>query len=226
MCLGFLDFICTIFSSEISGFFYIVGAEYCMYPHLQYISGCVIVGCFASICLLSLFLVGNKTWFYIGVSLFYGLISFWKAPSVVFNVDYGTWLYHPFIPGKIDLEILMQAICVCFFTFTTTTLWASMIFYNPSKLILHLGQLSWHLMHGVPSLVYLLLNKTIQRKALRNLSNVVYRQRDVNPITSNNIIKSQEESRSQTVYRISANPSGYRSRAIVDCPSVICPQSI
>ncbi|CAJ0949647.1 unnamed protein product, partial [Mesorhabditis belari] len=235
LCLGLFDFVCMIFSAQVSGYFYLVGAEYCMYPHLQYIIGSSIMGCFGPVCTLSLVLVmnrlidfwrpdiakklfhGKKTWFWCFLCALYGMACFWKAPSLSFNVDVGTWIFNPLIPGNtytdyspmwlavnnfittsgicgsyvgfvvlhayklrvtqavestaLQRNILRQAICICFFTFVTTAIWASMVFYDPSIFVLHLGQLCWHLMHAVPSLVYLLLNKTIQTRALRNLRN-------------------------------------------------------
>ncbi|CAJ0560084.1 unnamed protein product, partial [Mesorhabditis spiculigera] len=120
--LGFMDLLCTCFSAHLSGFFYIVGAEYCMYPRLQYVSGAVIVGSFATVCQLSNVLVinriidfwrpplgrflfeGAQTWIYIIVILAYGLVAIWKAPPVVFSADYGAWIFHPLIPGKLDYQ--------------------------------------------------------------------------------------------------------------------------
>ncbi|CAJ0576933.1 unnamed protein product, partial [Mesorhabditis spiculigera] len=41
--------------------------------------------------------------------------------------------------------------------------------------VMHLGQASWHLMHGIPSLVYLFLNKTIHRRVFGKYSVFHYR---------------------------------------------------
>ncbi|CAJ0953318.1 unnamed protein product, partial [Mesorhabditis belari] len=233
-CLGVVDCLCIVLSNFLSGFFYIVGFEYCMAPHMSFIMGALVNGFFNTCCMLCLFLVfnrlvdvwkpqfgemlfkGGRTWIFVFLAVAYGIFFAIIPPPCLFNADYGTVIYHPLIPGKENLEytsiyqtvanlitgtsiclcyvliyvihsirmrgvdaksqsrvqrkILIQAVCVCFFTFTTATIWGSLIFIPPYPFMMHLGQLSWELMHGMPAIVYLFLNKTIQRQAFRKVS--------------------------------------------------------
>ncbi|CAJ0563447.1 unnamed protein product, partial [Mesorhabditis spiculigera] len=122
MCLGIIDIITILMSNFLCGFFYIVGTEYCMYPHLIYLTGAMVDGFFNACCLCCTILVfnrlvdiwkphigqmlfkGGRTWIWVGIVIIYALWFATYPPPALFNADYGTVIYHPLIPGKEHLE--------------------------------------------------------------------------------------------------------------------------
>ncbi|CAJ0953337.1 unnamed protein product, partial [Mesorhabditis belari] len=238
LVLGIMDTLCIILSCDMAGYFYAIGAEYCMFPRFQYVAGSVTNGVFNSCCALCLFLVinrfvdfwkphvaefffkDNRTWFFVAISIVYGIFYAIIPPPILFNANYGTWIYHPFIPGKEKLvyisiyqtisnfivamgiffcylgicilhavktrgydikgqsatqkKIMIQAVIVCFFTMLTTGIWASMAFIPPTMTLMHIGHASWQLMHGTPALVYLFLNRSIQKRVLQRVYKLFY----------------------------------------------------
>ncbi|CAJ0929442.1 unnamed protein product, partial [Mesorhabditis belari] len=69
--------------------------------------------------------------------------------------------------NRFQRKILIETILVCLPTLSTASLWASFAFVYPSDFLMHLAHLSWQLMHGMPAIVYLFVNKTIQKRAFR-----------------------------------------------------------
>ncbi|TKR59680.1 hypothetical protein L596_029318 [Steinernema carpocapsae] len=43
--LGLLDCLCLLGNSFVTGYLHIVGSVFCTHPNLQYITGCILVGC-------------------------------------------------------------------------------------------------------------------------------------------------------------------------------------
>ncbi|CAJ0585084.1 unnamed protein product, partial [Mesorhabditis spiculigera] len=200
MCLGIIDIITILMSNFLCGFFYIVGTEYCMYPHLIYLTGAVVDGFFNACCLCCTILVfnrlvdiwkphighmlfkGGRTWIWVGIVIIYALWFATYPPPALFNADYGTVIYHPLIPGKEHLEYgsIYQTVnnfvvaIVIFSCYALIYIIHSMRLRGQSDAKMQSKvqrKISWELTHGMPAIVYLFLNKTIQRRALRKVSN-------------------------------------------------------
>ncbi|CAJ0580152.1 unnamed protein product, partial [Mesorhabditis spiculigera] len=102
----------------------------------------------------------NNTCICLGVCLLYTAIYFlYRAKMRSAKVE----------SAAFQRQLLIQSVLVCLFTFTTTTIWASLVVIPPTKFIMHIGHLSWQLMHGTPAFIYLFMNKTIQRRVLHKL---------------------------------------------------------
>ncbi|CAJ0922153.1 unnamed protein product, partial [Mesorhabditis belari] len=212
--LGILDSLCIIISCELTGYFLVVGAWYCMFPNVMFLCGVAVDVIFNSCCALCFLLVcnrffdfwkphigetifgGNRCWFIVLLGLCYGFLYLW-TPPVLFSPVFGTWIYNPLIPGnentfssiyqtinnmslcigicvvyiliyiinsiklkhvqtgksKFQKQLFIQSSLVCLFTFTTATIWASLVIIPPTQFIMHIGHLSWQMMHGIKGLM-------------------------------------------------------------------------
>ncbi|CAJ0564321.1 unnamed protein product, partial [Mesorhabditis spiculigera] len=72
--------------------------------------------------------------------------------------------------GSYRKQVLRQAILVSLFVFTTTLIWTSLAFIPQgpfSMSLMHIGHISWMLMHSTPAMIYLSFNKTIRKNVRR-----------------------------------------------------------
>ncbi|CAJ0580083.1 unnamed protein product, partial [Mesorhabditis spiculigera] len=72
--------------------------------------------------------------------------------------------------GSYRKQVLRQAILVSLFVFTTTLIWTSLAFIPQGSFsiaLMHIGHISWMLMHSTPAMIYLSFNKTIRNNVRR-----------------------------------------------------------
>ncbi|CAJ0946617.1 unnamed protein product, partial [Mesorhabditis belari] len=227
--LGVIDCLCIILAYFYTGYWYMIGYEYCMYPYTSYWVGnlntVVINTCFMLSMLLAFnrfldmwkpeigerLFKANRTWIFVFAAVLFGVFGAYYSIPAFFSTDFGTFIYHPLIPGKENLKyytifqpiinmftgvsiclcyssicivywmrlrhgnlqtqtdfqkrILIQAVLICFPTFTVTCMWTSFNFITPTSFLMNVAHLNWQLMHAVPAFVYLFVNKTIRRRA-------------------------------------------------------------
>ncbi|CAJ0580022.1 unnamed protein product, partial [Mesorhabditis spiculigera] len=195
------------------GYFTIYGFHFCDRPTEIYLTGLYCELFYNSASLTSVSLLFNRL---LDVAECRYRDLLFKHP-VVFNPDYGTFIFVPLIPGNMDHEynfdrqtwlnmfvcvslgtfscliyviqwrkeklmsikmgsyrkqVLRQAILVSFFVFTSSLIWTMLVFIPPGAFamaMMHIGHISWMLMHSTPALIYLSFNETI-RSNVRRLS--------------------------------------------------------
>ncbi|CAJ0929583.1 unnamed protein product, partial [Mesorhabditis belari] len=171
--LGVLDCLTIILCNFYTGYLYVIGFEYCMYPYTSYFVGVLLAdyGTFIfhpfipgkeELQYTSIFQTTTNTFVSIAISLCYIAIY----SSYMAKVRLGTSQSQ----NRFQRKILIQTTLVCLPTLSTASLWASFAFVSPSAFLMHLAHLSWQLMHGMPAIVYLFVNKTIQKRAFRRIA--------------------------------------------------------
>lgn len=61
-------------------------------------------------------------------------------------------------------ESYLQVFVICFVNATAAAIYVYMQFFPVPEIIILMGQYGWLLAHGAPSIIYLSINKSIQRK--------------------------------------------------------------
>ncbi|XGW08949.1 hypothetical protein V3C99_011339 [Haemonchus contortus] len=104
-------------NSIVSGYFWLIGANYCMYPTLIYVMGAIALGLWCCACMNCLVLVinrlldlwtkrvmqmlfkGNRTYVVLVIPLLYFLYFTFFTPPVLFNSDRMAWFFATFADG-------------------------------------------------------------------------------------------------------------------------------
>ncbi|KAK0427236.1 hypothetical protein QR680_010126 [Steinernema hermaphroditum] len=112
--LGIFETTAILFNSFLTGYLHITGTVFCLAPNLQYISGCILGGCWYGSCFgcallainrcidftfpkVSLFLFDeNRTFVWIALMHIYALLSFFFVPPVTLNSESIMWTFDPF----------------------------------------------------------------------------------------------------------------------------------
>uniref|UniRef100_A0A1I7Y8Y7 G_PROTEIN_RECEP_F1_2 domain-containing protein n=1 Tax=Steinernema glaseri TaxID=37863 RepID=A0A1I7Y8Y7_9BILA len=113
--LGILDATCIIFNSYLTAFFHIHGTVFCLAPDLQYISGCILVGCWFGECfgcallafnrcidfisakISAIFFDERKTYIWISLMYLYAIFAFCFVIPVILNSAAIMWTFDPFL---------------------------------------------------------------------------------------------------------------------------------
>ncbi|CAD5227846.1 unnamed protein product [Bursaphelenchus okinawaensis] len=119
-CLGFIDALTIIISVGISGYFMFRGAVYCTMPNSMYLAGVAGVASWCGSCLLCAILAlnrcldlysphthellfdGNRTWFWIGLSILYMALVSWFESPIFYHSRYAAGFYDPFIGAPVE----------------------------------------------------------------------------------------------------------------------------
>ncbi|CAJ0932953.1 unnamed protein product, partial [Mesorhabditis belari] len=231
--LGCTDMMEMTINSQFTGYFTAVGTAFCDLPRLIFCLGAFAHSFYNVSCFLSVFLIfnrlldvagsgmrdfffkGKRTLIFIAIPFLIGSRFYFFEHPVIFNADYGTWIFHPMIPGNINHEylvrtqnacniivtsslsicciliyilqwrkekiyrlkmvsykkkVLQQAILVCVFTYTTALIWCILGFIPQGPFmmtLMHIGHISWILMHSTPALVYLSFNEMIRTRVFK-----------------------------------------------------------
>ncbi|EYC02892.1 hypothetical protein Y032_0097g3001 [Ancylostoma ceylanicum] len=113
MVLGIYDMASIGVDALLSGYFMLVGASYCTYPSLIYVTGALALGLWCGSCMTCLILVvnrlldvcnqrlmemlfgNNRTYAVLMIPHLYSLYICFFTPPVLFNSEYFTWLFDP-----------------------------------------------------------------------------------------------------------------------------------
>uniref|UniRef100_A0A7E4UM27 7TM_GPCR_Srx domain-containing protein n=1 Tax=Panagrellus redivivus TaxID=6233 RepID=A0A7E4UM27_PANRE len=98
----------------VAGYFSIIGAVFCTHPKFNYVMGCIVIGCWATSCALCALLAfnrglevlsfkatyalfkGSRTYFWISLAVFYGLLFFWLSKPLLFTSNAYAHVFNPF----------------------------------------------------------------------------------------------------------------------------------
>ncbi|CAI2350994.1 unnamed protein product [Caenorhabditis sp. 36 PRJEB53466] len=117
VCLGVLDICCVVTNSIVTGYLGIVGATFCSYPTFIFFLGSLGCGCWMGSCATCILLginrccdvnqhlriraifIGRKMYFTMALPVIYTIYSVFFTKPILFNSNYMSWFFNPFIPG-------------------------------------------------------------------------------------------------------------------------------
>ncbi|KHJ90414.1 hypothetical protein OESDEN_09744 [Oesophagostomum dentatum] len=228
ICLGLFDMTAIVINSFLTGYFWIMGSNYCTSPTLIYIAGAFGLGLWCGACALCFILIINRlldlwnkdlmqslfkdgrTYIVLTIPVFYFAYFFFFTAPVLFNSDMASWFFYSFVPGHDPTKyynmphslnnifvvaitcllyvqysrILMrytkvgsgvswtqksffiQSAVICAANLIASLIYVYMQFFPTPMFLIYVGHVGWMLGHGCPAIVYLLLNRTIQREVL------------------------------------------------------------
>ncbi|VDM39567.1 unnamed protein product [Toxocara canis] len=113
--LGVLDVICLTINADLSGYFSIVGANFCLYPTLMFLSGSIAIGMWSGSCYCCVLLAvdrcidlwkpnlketlfeGSRIWIWLfGCVLYISYFTLYDKP-LIYDSLYSTWFFNPHI---------------------------------------------------------------------------------------------------------------------------------
>ncbi|XGW08956.1 hypothetical protein V3C99_011345 [Haemonchus contortus] len=228
LVLGLYDMCAIGVNSLLTGYFWLVGANYCLMPLLMYVAGAIGLGLWCGACMICFVLVinrlldlwdkqmmellfkDNRTYVVLLIPFCYSIYFTFFTEPLFFNSDHTAWFFSPFVeknnigeffnyPHTANNLLIVVLTCLLYVQYSRVLLkhsrgdrglsWAQKSFFlqsssicmanlvaaliyvymqffpTPSYFVL-IGHICWQLGHGFPAIVYLLLNRTIQREAL------------------------------------------------------------
>ncbi|EPB70187.1 hypothetical protein ANCCEY_10717 [Ancylostoma ceylanicum] len=153
IALGLYDMASIWINSLLTGYLWIIGANYCSNPNLIYASGAVAIGKYLQ---TDISTEPRKE------RLFFCFFT----PPLIFNSDKSSWYFYTFTPNHSQKEFFLQCTTICMISFACAMIYVYMQFFPTPSYFVHIGHITWQLENGFPAFVYLFLNRTIQREAL------------------------------------------------------------
>ncbi|KAE9415721.1 hypothetical protein Angca_006990, partial [Angiostrongylus cantonensis] len=119
--LGVYDMVALALNSLLTGYFWIVGANYCYCPRLMFVTGCIALGLWCGACMNCFVLVinrllevsnkqmmqmvfgGRRTYLVLVIPAIYCLYFALYTPPLLFNSDHMAWFFATFAPNT-DIE--------------------------------------------------------------------------------------------------------------------------
>ncbi|EYC02893.1 hypothetical protein Y032_0097g3001 [Ancylostoma ceylanicum] len=165
MVLGIYDMASIGVDALLSGYFMLVGASYCTYPSLIYVTGALALGLWCGSCMTCLILVvnrlldvcnqrlmemlfgNNRTYAVLMIPHLYSLYICFFTPPVLFNSEYFTWLFDPLTKLHPTAVFFIQCSSICAANLTAALPYVYMQFFPApphSPLISHIFWLLYH----------------------------------------------------------------------------------
>ncbi|CAJ0604777.1 unnamed protein product [Cylicocyclus nassatus] len=226
--LGIYDMAAISLNSLLTGYFWIVGANYCTNPTFMFASGNVALGLWCGACMICFVLVINRlldlsnrrlmqllfkdgrTYIVLLIPIIYSIYFCFFTSPIIFNSDQTAWFFFTFVPGHDSEKFLnyphtannlfvvvltcllyiqysrvlaqfskighglswgqksffVQCSTICAANLIAALIYVYMQFFPTPSYFVLIGHICWQLGHGFPAIVYLLLNRTIQREVL------------------------------------------------------------
>uniref|UniRef100_A0A7I4Y6X4 7TM GPCR domain containing protein n=1 Tax=Haemonchus contortus TaxID=6289 RepID=A0A7I4Y6X4_HAECO len=228
LVLGLYDMCAIGVNSLLTGYFWLIGANYCSTPLLMYVAGAIGLGLWCGACMICFVLVinrlldlwnrqmmqllfkDNRTYAILLIPFCYSIYFVLFTPPLLFNSDHTAWFFSPFIEKNNDSEFFnyphtannllivvltcllyvqysrlllknskidrglswaqksffLQSSSICMANLVAALIYVYMQFFPTPLYFVLIGHICWQFGHGFPAMVYLLLNRTIQREAL------------------------------------------------------------
>ncbi|EGT53737.1 hypothetical protein CAEBREN_30448 [Caenorhabditis brenneri] len=179
--LGIYDLSSTCIHSVATGILGYYGVAYCDYPRLNLILGSIALGSWMGCCITSMTLAviricdvcptlkikklfeGRRIYFFIFMFWAYGMYAAFLSKPVTFSSSYMSWFFDP----QIGNDILLQAFFFCIFHLIGSILYVYMQFVSAPEFLVLISQLAWQFGTGSVCIVYLTLNRSIQKSVLK-----------------------------------------------------------
>ncbi|EPB76693.1 hypothetical protein ANCCEY_04203 [Ancylostoma ceylanicum] len=135
--------------------------------------------------------VSNKAWMYmlfkdrrtyvvLLLPFLYTLYFCFFTPPILFNTNHMAWFFFTFAGGRkpeeyynyphtvnnLSVVFFIQCSSICTANLIAALIYVYMQFFDTPFYFVLIGHMCWQLGHGFPAIVYLLLNRTIQREVL------------------------------------------------------------
>uniref|UniRef100_A0A915NGF0 Serpentine receptor class gamma n=1 Tax=Meloidogyne floridensis TaxID=298350 RepID=A0A915NGF0_9BILA len=180
--IGIVDIICLPVCALIHGYFAITGAVFCSHPTFIYLagsfgfffwviesSGDIILAVNRCVEVISpiwgeRLYNGKRAWLWMLPPMIYGLYVLFYTKPILFSGIYFAWFFNPHV-GYIDdfgLVSFLQVLAISIVNIATGLIYIYMQFFRISEAIIYIASLMWVTAHGLPSLIYLFMNKTIR----------------------------------------------------------------
>ncbi|KAL3085579.1 hypothetical protein niasHT_037320 [Heterodera trifolii] len=179
---GILEMLILFINALETGILGIIGAVYCDYPLLIYITGTL--GIFLWVVeksvemllainrcmellrpqLANAIFSGKKLRCLFALPICYGILAVMFTETPLFSAVYLSWFFNPYVGytddfGKITF---LQVVIISLFNSIASVIYVSMQFVRIGKIYIIVGTYAWLFTSGCPPVVYLLLNKRIR----------------------------------------------------------------
>ncbi|VDM55377.1 unnamed protein product [Angiostrongylus costaricensis] len=153
-------------NSLLTGYLWIIGANYCYSPKLVFIAGSMGLGLWCCACMNCLLLainrfldVSNKqfkqtlfgkkrTYLVLLLPFIYCLYFILYTPPVLFNSDHMAWFFTTFAPQSNIENFFIQSSLICLVNLVASVIYVYMqFFYTPPSFVV-VGHMGWQLGHG------------------------------------------------------------------------------
>ncbi|ETN75677.1 hypothetical protein NECAME_12203 [Necator americanus] len=187
IALGIYDMAAIAINSLLTGYFWLKGSNYCTNPTFMFFVGAIGLGLWCGACMNCFVLVinrlldiwnknilemlfdGGRTWMVLLIPFIYSLYFCFFTTPLLFNSNHTAWFFSTFAPGHNNEDFFIQCASICMANLIAALIYVYMQFFTTPSYFVLIGHICWQLGHGFPAIVYLLLNRTIQREVLEML---------------------------------------------------------
>uniref|UniRef100_A0A915DAV0 Opsin n=1 Tax=Ditylenchus dipsaci TaxID=166011 RepID=A0A915DAV0_9BILA len=141
---------------------------------------------------------GYKTWLWMMIPTLYAFYWATFTKPILFSGIYMSWFFNPHVGYYDDFGscmimsqhnysqkmIFLQVVMISMINAVAAAIYVVMQFVRISQTLIYLGSITWVLAHGIPPVIYLAMNKTLRRDAIKMCINLL--QHGDHEIHSNN----------------------------------------